>query len=70
MSELIYQYRKKREAFIMWFWRMVPYSWLYWAINQAWALATCTKFTDKHPDEVTWSMMQKWLESLDKHETR
>jgi hypothetical protein len=30
-------------------------------VNQAWAKATTQEFTNKHPDEVTWSMMQRYL---------
>ncbi len=52
---------KMKEKIIIWFWSKVPNSVLYWAVNQAWAKATCREFTDKQPDEVTWSMMQKYL---------
>lgn len=61
---LSYELTKRKENLIIWFWSKAPNSFLYWAVNQAWAKATCTKFTDKHPDEVTWSMMQKYLEEL------
>jgi hypothetical protein len=50
-----------KERIIMWFWRKVPKSWLYWAVNQAWVYGSTTKYTDKHPDEITWSQVQKFL---------
>lgn len=56
-----YWWLKKRESFVIWFWWQVPKSWLYWAVNGAWARATCLAYMDKHPDDVTFSMMQKFL---------
>lgn len=56
-----YQFLKYKEKFIIWFWWKMPNSVLFWAVNQAWAKATTTEFTNKHPDEITWSEMQKWL---------
>lgn len=61
-----YKLMKLREKFILAFWKNIPRSWLYWAVNEAWANATCTKFSDKHPDEVTWSMMQNFLSEKSK----
>lgn len=58
---LRYEWAKRREKLIVRFWSKVPDSWLYWAVNQAWAKATCTEFTDKHPCEVSFSMVQKFL---------
>lgn len=51
----------KKERFLIWFWSKIPNSWLYWAVNQAWAKATTTEFTDRSPNEVTWDMMQRYL---------
>ncbi len=50
-----------KEKFAIWFWSKIPNRVLYWAVNQAWAKATTQRFTDKQPNEVTWSMMQKYL---------
>ena len=50
-----------KERFLIWFWSLLPNSWLYWAVNQAWAKATTTLFTDRHPNEVSWEMMQRYL---------
>jgi len=41
--------------------RYVPKRVLYWAVIQAWALATTQKFTDKEPDQVTLSKCAKYL---------
>jgi hypothetical protein len=40
----------------------MPKKLLYFAVIQAWALATTKKYTSKHPDEVTWSDVCKYLE--------
>lgn len=47
-----------------WFWivRRLPKKLLYFAVQHVWAMATVQKYTDKHPDEVTWSMALKFLE--------
>lgn len=50
-----------KAKFAIWFWSKVPNRILFWAVNAAWANATCKRFTDKHPDEVLWSDMQKYL---------
>lgn len=59
--ELRYRKAKAKERFVIWFWRSVPKSWLFWAVNQAWAEATCNRYASQHPDEVTWSQVQKYL---------
>ncbi len=59
-----------REKFNLFFWRNVPDSWLYWAVITAWAKATCTVFTDRHPDDVLWSDVMKMLEKQKKKNER
>jgi hypothetical protein len=63
MIRLKMLYTQVKEKFNLFFWRNVPPSWLYWAVITAWANATCTKFTDRHPDEVLWSDVMKMLEN-------
>lgn len=41
---------------------MLPRRVLYWMIIRVWADLTATKFSNKHPDEVTWSMAIENLE--------
>lgn len=43
--------------------RWIPRKVLYWCVIQAWAYATIEKYGDKHPDDVTWSMVCKFLNS-------
>jgi hypothetical protein len=59
------KYRKANltEKIILWFWRSVPKSWLFWAVNQAWAEATAKRYMSQSPDEVSWSQVQKYLRS-------
>jgi hypothetical protein len=54
-----------KEKFIIWFWSKMPNGVLYWAVNQAWARATTQRFTDMHPDDVTWFMVQNYLTHSD-----
>ncbi len=56
-----YIINKYIEKSIIWFWWKMPNSVLFWAVNQAWAKATTSIYSDKHPNEVTWEMMQKYL---------
>jgi hypothetical protein len=46
-----------------WYWLVsrMPKKLLYFAVMHVWARATTECFTDKHPDEVTWSMAVKFL---------
>ena len=49
------------EGIVLRFWlKIVPRSWMYWAVMAAFAQATSEKYTDKHPDEVTWTMLCKF----------
>jgi hypothetical protein len=52
---------RKKLDFIIWFWWKMPNSVLYFAVNQAWAKATTTKFTNCRMDDVTFTMVQKFL---------
>lgn len=61
MIDYKYEWSKKRTNLIFWFWRQFPKSWMYWAVIAIWAEATSTEFTDKHPDEINWNMMARWL---------
>ena len=38
---------------------------LYWVIIRVWAKLTCTIYSNKHPDEVTWNMALKNLDVFD-----
>lgn len=46
-----------------WYWivGLIPKKLLYFSVMHVWARATTEKYTDKHPDEVTWSMAVKFL---------
>lgn len=46
-----------------WYWLvgLFPKKLLYFTVMHVWARATTEKYTDKHPDEVTWSMAVKFL---------
>lgn len=50
-----------KEKTITWLWSLVPNRVLYWAVITAWARATTSTYDDKHPDEVTWTMMMNYL---------
>lgn len=56
-----YRIEKYIEKSLILFWGLLPNKWLFWAVNEAWARATARYYTDKQPDEITWSMMQKLL---------
>ena len=51
-----------KEELLHWLWDKVPKSWLYWAVIHAWAKASTDKYTDKHPDEITWSDCCRYLD--------
>lgn len=57
-----YRLEKLKSKALHWFWWKVPDSVLYWATIHTWSRLTTTKFTNKHPDDVTWSMACKALE--------
>ena len=40
---------------------LLPKRILYWVIIRVWAKSTSTTYSNKHPDEVTWSMAIKDL---------
>lgn len=46
-----------------WYWLvdLLPKKLVYFTVMRVWARATTEKYTDKHPDEVTWSMAVKFL---------
>lgn len=46
----------KKEKLIVKFWHLMPNSFIYWAVIEAWARATTQKYTSKTPSEVTWDM--------------
>lgn len=62
MGNLRYQISKWKSNVVISFWSKMPNSWIYYAVNQAWAKATTQRFTDRHPDDVRWSDVQKFLE--------
>jgi hypothetical protein len=62
----MYMVTRMKENFLHWFWHKMPKSVLYWAALSAWAKATTTKFSHLHPDDITWSMMQKYLDEESK----
>ena len=41
---------------------MLTHRMLYWVVIRVWAKATTGTYSNKHPDEVTWSMAIKDLE--------
>lgn len=51
-----------KKRFWQWFaFTVAPKELLYFATIRTWAKATTEKYTDKTPDEVTWSMAVKHL---------
>jgi len=47
----------------LWLVRLVPRSWLYWCVIQAWAYTTTEKHTDLTPGEVSWDMVCDYMSS-------
>lgn len=52
-----------KESIIILIWHKVPKSWLYWAIQVAWAKAMSEKHGNKHPNEISWEMICNFLEN-------
>lgn len=48
--------------FYQWLAHKLSKKFLYYCVIEAWAKASTDTYSDKHPDEITWVMVCKYLE--------
>jgi hypothetical protein len=54
------------DEFYFWLARKMPQRLHYWVVIKVWSIASCQWFPNKHPDEITWSMVCKKIEQEQK----